>query len=656
MHYIAKSFILLLTCQLSLLCQIQFDSERIIVEDTDQILQISLADIDNDGDDDLILLSSSSGVERKLSYFVNNVNGGFGSFSLEFVLLDSSVEYFFSNDFDLSDMDNDGDLDLIVAHFNSILYYLNDGFGNFKMNEPKIILDNQFLDFKIYKVVVSDADQDGSADITYMRNTPIFQGVNSVDRLTIQHLANDGNNQFPNNVEVGNLGGYSASNVQHFHYEVVDMDGDGKSDVLANKHSLGYCGYYKQLDTGEFSDFNYVEQEAMDNPRDITAAYYNDDIYPDFLVAYVDRCLLYYADGSGGFLDPQLVLNIPDGNDFYSISLVSSIDIDGDSDVDILTQDIDRNLTFLRNLGGQQFAMPIRITESPINSKPFYANIDDDHIKDLVVSQGHKIAWYKNTPALPKADFIHDDCQGILRNNSNAFFPNSTLQWKVHLDEDEDNTMYISDLNPRLSDFIQELGNYTVGLEICNDFGCDEVVESIQVSHLPSLIIPTSFMKDSMYLFQDTSTGYDNTTWVFGDGNVSTDKIATHSYTNGGIYVVELFLTDSQILDCTFVFSKQVIVEPVEDEDQITSVNPGETSPILGLFPNPSRDICNISLDQSGSWNFDLCNSSGEIINSAVFNGNSFQIDTSHLDSGIYFVGVSNSKRRFVQKLVVFSQ
>lgn len=175
---------------------------------------IDVADIDNDGDLD-VLLSGWTGSNRVTELYNNN---GTGNFTLventPFTALTHGTINFF-------DADGDGDADVLTSGntgpAQATELYLNDGLGNFTK------VDDNFIDLRQSACVTIDIDQDGDIDI-------LMTGFNGeVNTRYTRLYLNDGSGNFTNSSSTFtgiNSGGIS----------VVDINNDDHLDIII-------CGY-----------------------------------------------------------------------------------------------------------------------------------------------------------------------------------------------------------------------------------------------------------------------------------------------------------------------------------------------------------------------------------------------------------------------------
>ena len=145
-------------------------------------------DVDNDGDEDLLLTgqNSENGVIPAQGITKLYINNGIGEFSeatgTPFEQLRNSTLVFI-------DIDSDGDKDVIIAgvnnsQLNSTILYSNDGTGIYSL-----IADSPFEDIHIGAIAASDIDNDGDQDV-------LLTGQNNTSNFISRLYVNDGSGLF----------------------------------------------------------------------------------------------------------------------------------------------------------------------------------------------------------------------------------------------------------------------------------------------------------------------------------------------------------------------------------------------------------------------------------------------------------------------------
>ncbi len=192
-------------------------------------------------------------------------------------------------------------------------------------------------------------------------------------------------------------------------------------------------------------------------------------------------------------------------------------------------------------------------------------------------------------------------------------------------------------------------GIYTVNVtnaDACNGVGTSAPI-FISVNATPTADASFTQTNGSFTVqFLNNSTNATSYTWNFGDGNTSTSANPSHTYATGGDFTVVLTATNGS---CSNTFSINLtsvaVSENVAFED-------------LMVFPNPTENVLNIQFSSfdSGMMNATIFNLAGQVVSAEAFAvnaGNMFHtIDTSNLESGVYFVNLSNENSNVTIRVI----
>ncbi len=259
---------------------------------------ITTADIDNDGDQD-VLVSGETKTGQLLSILYSNDGNEIFSIKQSFPGLKfSHIEF--------ADIDNDGDADFLLAGKNmqdldESHLYKNDGTGDFsETSYPNTGSGFHFVDF----------DNDGDIDIMY--------GTNMSE--------NDGNGHFSTAIDPQISPTYAYG----------DIDGDGGIDII----------YVKEYASNDYMTFiersNGNSGYTLDLIGGEDSQVYLHDLDHDGDLDYIVNCLpnpgnwlsryeihIYENDGTGQFTERMQYIGLLDGN-------IAFADVDGDNDDDVL--------------------------------------------------------------------------------------------------------------------------------------------------------------------------------------------------------------------------------------------------------------------------------------------------------------------------------
>lgn len=293
---------------------------------------VTAADMDGDGDNDVLSASSADG---KIAWYENT--GGAGTFGPQQVINPLAPMAYF-----VVAVDFDGDQDLDVFYdawdMNTIAWQENlDGLGAF--GPVKVI--SSYVE-GASSVFAADLDGDGDMDalasaavgnqITWHRN---MDGAGNFD----PPLVISNNVEFPYSVFAANL------------------DQDGDLDVLSASSKDNKIAWYENMDgLGTFG-----LQKPIDTKASQAAAVYAADLDRDgdqdvLSSSYGGDTLAWYEnDGAGNFGERQVITDQADG----TFSVIAA-DVDGDGDPDVIASALDGDKIFwFENLTPLSYYFPI---------------------------------------------------------------------------------------------------------------------------------------------------------------------------------------------------------------------------------------------------------------------------------------------------------
>ena len=192
-------------------------------------------------------------------------------------------------------------------------------------------------------------------------------------------------------------------------------------------------------------------------------------------------------------------------------------------------------------------------------------------------------------------------------------------------------------------------GLYTVNVtntDACNGVGSSTPI-LINVNPTPTADASFSQTNGSFTVqFLNNSTNASSYSWDFGDGTTSTSTNPSHIFAIGGDFTVVLTATNG---DCSNTFTINLtsvaVSENVAFED-------------LMVFPNPTENELNIQFSafDAGIMNATIFNLAGQVVSAEAFAvnaGNMFHtIDTSNLESGVYFVNLNNNNSNITIRVI----
>lgn len=279
---------------------------------------VKFADIDNDGDLDLLYTGQSS--QTDICEVVTKLftNDGLGIFE---EIVDTPFIGSFYSAVEFEDVDNDADLDVLIVGLNpsfqnSAELYLNDGAGNFSLQSSEPFTGGSYP-----SIVFSDIDNDLDLDVTII-----------TDQIKVYN--NNGNGHFTYNSNILFQGFYEGAVIEY-----LDFDNDGDQDALLAGNNISdqkITKLFRNGGSGNFSEVSNTPFLGVGKKSTITLFDFENDGDEDILIIGQNNDIeassnLYLSDGSGNY-------NISPVNPFeaFNYNIVALTDIDEDGDDDLL--------------------------------------------------------------------------------------------------------------------------------------------------------------------------------------------------------------------------------------------------------------------------------------------------------------------------------
>jgi hypothetical protein len=540
-----------------------FSQEKLISGSVDRPQSVHAADIDNDGDPDI--LAASDGDNRITWY--ENVDGS-GTFGEQKII---STEAAGANSVYTADLDGDGDQDVISASSddNKIAWYENiDGSGTFG---EQIVLTISLKG--AWDVFSTDLDGDGDNDVL---------SAAKGDGQIAWYENTNGNGAFGKQKIISNDSKFVSS------VYATDIDNDGDQDVLSAASSQ--ISWHENINgTGEFSEQNIIST-SVSGGQCVFAADLDGDGDSDVLSASAyDNKIAWYenTDGEGTFSEQKIIsTNIVDAYSVYAT------DLDGDGDIDVISaSSVYNKIVWFENLEGEgNFSSEIIIDNSASSARyVFSEDVDGDGYMDVICAfyNEGKIAWYKNidgSGTFGEQQIIDTDPSGW-----------AYTVYAADLDEDGD---------------IDILSGFTIAGKIA---------------------------------------WYENTD---GQGNFSQQNIIHNSVSCYSVMAEDIDNDGDKDVISVNVGDK---ISWYKNLTNYSSVNQNSSFQIRA-YPNPAGDILKIEL--LGTNNFDnailtIFDISGKQVYKESHSNTQHQINTSNLKKGMYFIRIQTSGNVYTEKIII---
>ncbi|WP_083834437.1 T9SS type A sorting domain-containing protein [Aequorivita sublithincola] len=378
-----KTRLLLFICIIVYInCKAQFSSERVVDSTLAYPHLVISADLDGDGDLDII---SASDQYPTITWYENT--DGHGTFSSQKIVTPNaySVRTIYA-----ADMDGDNDMDILATlFFNKIVWYENlDNQGSF--SSEHVISDNSF---GATNAMASDIDNDGDFDVvsTCIGN-PIeqedsklswFENINGQGGFGPEHILTTNTNNDKRDIFL------------------ADLDNDNIIDIIASeKESIVW---YKNSGQPNF-DVQPIPFTFEGRINDIGVADMDNDGDNDIVVvgAAVGMSWLENTDGNGDFSIEHTILQQE------AIIAVCTDDFDNDGDKDIASVHViyeqgssdEGVIQWQENLNNGSFNNPIILKRNVNYFLPIYsADLDQDNDIDIMTTAfdvTDKVMWFEN--------------------------------------------------------------------------------------------------------------------------------------------------------------------------------------------------------------------------------------------------------------------
>ncbi|MFA6469759.1 MAG: FG-GAP-like repeat-containing protein, partial [Bacteroidota bacterium] len=341
--------------------------------------QVTAADLDNDGDVDLVTAHPGG---DKMAVLMNNGNATFAAY----------VQYTtggYPNAVAAGDFNGDGDVDLVTANAfdnltsgNSISIFSNNGSGTFAAKVDYI------AGTAPYGVVAVDVDGDGDIDVVTANTTG--------DSISV--FLNTGSGTFAAKAD------YACGNDPRS-ITAGDIDGDGDIDVIVGRYTDNKISVVFNNGSGAFTSYN--EYAAYSYVNCVTAADVNNDGALDVIAASYDgittkESVFLNKDLGDGDLNTKVDYTV--NNTGGGGKSVATGDVDGDGDLDMIVTSATTQMSVLLNNGSGTFGSQTDYTTLSNPTSVIAADLNGNGVVDIALTSsvfpGPSVSIFKNVPVV----------------------------------------------------------------------------------------------------------------------------------------------------------------------------------------------------------------------------------------------------------------
>jgi len=365
-----------------------FAEARTISMEADNPRDVAVADIDGDGDPDVV---SGSSDDDDVAWYENESIHRNAAFPWESEI-DSTPDGV--NSLCLGDMSGDGDTDILCTSFFE---------GNVECYESHRLGYPAFGIFGLYydasmpqQVYAADMEDDGDLDfvVSSWADDKVawteIQGASSIHFSVVSHTVSIG-------VQDGPTGVCAA-----------DLTGDGRAEVVACSSEDDKVVWYKNNGATPPSFSAYTITSSLDYPLSVCCADLDRDGDQDIVSAGKDEDTILWFRNNGGTTPSWMPYAISYGAD--EPRYVCTADMNRDGKPDVVSASSGDNKIAWYNNNGTSLWPGYTITTDALDARWVYAaDVDLDGDVD-VLSASHdddKIAWYESNGASPPSFTPH---------------------------------------------------------------------------------------------------------------------------------------------------------------------------------------------------------------------------------------------------------
>jgi hypothetical protein len=628
----------------------------------------NFADVDNDGDLDMMLVGLDSSFNEIGHLYLNDSLGGYYLDTAN-VVFDISRH----GDFEFGDFNSDGHTDMILTNTTgNVKVLMNDGSGVFVDTMNNVIWTSYGCELELF-----DADGDQDLDLIFMGS------INAINKDGLLFI-NDGFGNFTQSIYSG-FYGVSESDIV-----IGDLDGDTLEDVLITGNGGYYSTYgsiamYINAGMGQFTRVNLGPFEGITGPFTVTKLGSPNQFLDDVILGGT----IFKSNGFGY----EKLSESPQNGLAYGGDFISG-DVDGDNDLDLFGKSyISGNRLFLNDGNNGYQGVAVSNVIPAITGDVEFIDADGDNDLDLIATGlGFDIVTQKSEL------YLNDGSGQFTLSSSNSIQTSSNSKIAVgDIDQDQDEDFIFSGyLSPTRIYNNGGTGNFSVVTN--NIFGMygkgDVELVDLNNDNAPDLII-TGDYKTEVFLNQggwnfalvqlhglpQLNKSSIATNDVDSDGDLDVFLIGIEPNSNK---VASLFLNNGQgvftevsnmpfegvshgnveFLNADYYLGKDLMLYGLNAFGKVvTHLYLNKTLPMVNIqeygkntlrvFPNPNNGVFSIELNEIDRADILIYDLMGRLVYEEINAELKQKNIDSQLSNGVYTLVVQRNNLKFVCKIII---
>ncbi|MEC8821742.1 MAG: VCBS repeat-containing protein, partial [Pseudomonadota bacterium] len=335
---------------------------RTIATTADGAASVFAADLDGDGDQDVI---SASLDDNTVAWYENGLSA-FGSHS--FTAADIATSADGTRGVFVADMDNDGDMDILSASQvdDAIAWYENDGAANPSWTAADIATSAD----DAFSVFAADMDNDGDMDIV---------SASKNDDAIAWYENNGAADPSWTAADIAT----SADGARGVF--VADMDNDGDLDIVSASYSDDAIAWYENNGAADPSWTAADIATSADGAYDVFVADMDNDGDMDIVSASANDDAIAWYENDGAANPSWTAADIVTSADGAADVFIRDIDNDGDMDI-VSASGNDDAISWYENDGAADPSWTARVIDISADgtASVFVADMDNDGDMDIV--------------------------------------------------------------------------------------------------------------------------------------------------------------------------------------------------------------------------------------------------------------------------------